>query len=162
MELATQQLLHKNIRQHEVLKVGLYDSRFPPFLHTSDIITSENSKHEQKMKVLSLLQNNEYYNYIISTDGSTLRDENRCLGPSGAAAIIFHKTNMRQPVEVLTANLGLVSHNYEAELVGLQLALRYLQQRGINNSNILVVSDCIPAMEATFTNNITVDYKTIL
>ena len=159
MELATQQLLHKNIRQHEVLKVDLFDSRFPPFFEASDIITSDSSKLEQKLKVLSLLQNNEYYDYIISTDGSTLKDDNSILGPSGAAAIVFHKTNMRQPVEVLTANLGSFSHNYEAELVGLQLALKCLKQHGVNNSNILVVSDCVPAIEATFTNKITVDYN---
>jgi ribonuclease HI len=159
MELATQQILKKNILQHEVLKVELYDSKFPPFIQTSSIIPPDNSKEEQKKKVQTLLQSN-HYDYIISTDGSTLKEESRSsLGPSGAAAIVFAKENMRDPLDVATTNLGPLSHNYEAELAGLQLALQLLQHKGVNHKYVLVVSDCIPAMESTFTNKITVDYN---
>ena len=159
LELATQQILKKNIRQHEVLQVELHDSRVPPFIQTSDIITSENSKEDQKLKVGSLLRNNDY-DYIISTDGSTLlREGNSSLGPSAAAAIVFKKENMRDPIDVLLSNLGSTSHNYEAELTGLQLSLKYLQDQGICHSRILVVCDCVPAMKATFTNKIPVDFN---
>ena len=159
MELATQQLLKKNIRQHQVLEVELYDDKFPPFVQTSGIIPSKNSKEEQKDFVASLLRSNEF-DYIISTDGSTLKEDSRSsLGQSGAAAVVFRKENMRDPLHVETKSLGLTSHNYEAELIGLQLALQLLVNKGVNNKKVLVVCDCIPAMESTFTNKITVDYN---
>ena len=159
MELATQQLLKKNILQHEVLQVQLYDSKFPPFIQTSTIIPSESSKEEQKKKVHTLLQS-DYYDYIISTDGSTLKaDTTSSLGPSGAAAIVFRKQNMRDPLDTVTINLGQLSHNYEAELVGIQLALKLLQQKNLTQKKVLIMSDCIPALESTFTNRITVDYN---
>ena len=119
MELATQQILRKNIKQHELLKVQVHNSRFPPFIQSSDIITSVNSKDEQKMEVLTLLQSNDY-DYIISTDRSTLKKNgNDSLGPSASAAIIFSKDNMREPVDVLSRGLGYVAHNYEAELLNI-------------------------------------------
>jgi ribonuclease HI len=160
LELASQQILKKNINQHSIPRVELYDSRFPPFIKTSDIIPSENTKEQQKTKVISMIRENVKYDYIIGTDGSTLKDaQNDSLGPSAAAAIVLQKDDMREPVNVLTTNLGPLSHNYEAELAGIQLALQHLQQQGISHSKILIVSDCLPAMEATFTNNINVDYN---
>ena len=108
----------------------------------------------------SLIRENTIYDYIIGTDGSTLKDvPNKSLGPSAAAAIVFRKEDMREPTDVLTQNLGRLSHNYEAELAGLQLALQYLQQKGVTHSKVLIVSDCLPALEATFTNSINVDYN---
>ena len=69
---------------------------------------------------------------------------------------------MREPADIRVHNLGLISHNYEAELTGLQLALKYLEQENICNSKVLVVCDCVPAMEATFTNKNATDYNNII
>ena len=140
MQLASQQILKKNMNHHEVLSVKLHDSRFPPFTHTTDIIPSENNRELQKIKVISLTMEDNDYHYVIGTDGSTLKHENSCLGPSGAAAIVFRKDNMREPSDIIQYNLGNISHNYEAELMGLQLALKYLQQQKICNSKVLIVS----------------------
>ena len=160
LELASQQILKKNINQHNIPKLQLYDNRFPPFIETTDIVPSEITKELQKTKVTSMIRENLKYDFIIGTDGSTLKySANSSLGPSAAAAIVFAKDNMREPLDVLTTNLGSVSHNYEAELVGIQLALQHLQNRGVTDSKILIVSDCVPAMEATFTNAIHVDYN---
>ena len=105
MELASQQILKKNLNHHEVLSVKLHDNRFPPFTHTSDIIPSENNRELQKIKVISLTMEENDYNYIIGTDGSTLKHENCCLGPSAAAATVFKKDNMREPTEVIKCSL---------------------------------------------------------
>ena len=159
MELASQQIMKKNLNKHEVLKVRLHDSKFPPFAMTTDIIPSEKTKELQKTKVISLVMEENDYDYVIGTDGSTLKQDNCNLGPSAAAAIVFKKDNMRDPIDVIQENLGIISHNYEAELVGLNLALKYLQHQKICHSKVLIVSDCIPAMEATFTQKITKDYN---
>ena len=53
------------------------------------------------------------YDYIISTDGSTLKGENNSLGPSAAAAVVFTKEQMREPSMVYTISLGHLSNNYE-------------------------------------------------
>ena len=160
LELASQQILQKNLNQHEVLKVKLHDTKFPPFLKNSGIIPSEKSKEQQKTKVVSLMMESNEYDFIIGTDGSTLKyDNNSSLGPSAAAAIVFRRGNMRHPTEVLKRSLGSISHNYEAELTGIQLALQYLHDQRISNTKVLVVCDCVPAMEATFTNKITRDYN---
>ena len=163
MELASQQILQKNLNQHEVLKVKLHNIKFPPFVQTSVIIPSEKTKEQQKIKVVSLMMESNEYEFVIGTDGSTMKyDNNSSLGPSAAAAIVFRRDNMRHPIDTLQRNLGSISHNYEAELTGIQLALQYLQQQKISNTKVLVVCDCVPAIEATFTNKITRDYNHII
>ena len=162
LELAFQQIAKRNINQVDVHKVELYDRRFPPFVQVTDIIPSENTKEAQKTKVTSMIRDNNKFDYIISTDGSTMKDGNSSMGPSAAAALVFRKDEMREPSVVCTINLGHLSNNYEAELAGLHLALQHLQQKDTNHTNILIVSDCIPAMESTFTNNIPVDYNHII
>ena len=162
LELASQQILQKNLNQHEVLKVKLQDTKFPPFLKNSGIIPSEKNKEQQKTKVVSLMMESNEYDFIIGTDGSTLKyDNNSSLGPSAAAAIVFRRDNMRHPTEVLQRSLESISHNYEAELTGIQLALQYLHDQRITSTKVLVVCDCVPAMEATFTNKITRDYNSV-
>ena len=42
-----------------------------------------------------MMENNDY-DYIIGTDGSTLKEENNSVGPSAAAAVIFKKGNLRE------------------------------------------------------------------
>ena len=108
--------MKKNINQHEVHKVNLFDGRFPPFLDNSHIIPTEECRDKQKMKISSLIMGGEY-DVVIGTDGSTVKDGNRSLGPSAAAAVVYRKENMRQAEEVLVQYLGTLSHNYEAELV---------------------------------------------
>ena len=69
---------------------------------------------------------------------------------------------MRDPAEIRLQNLGLISHNYEAELTGLQLALQYLHQENICHRKILVVCDCVPAIEATFSYKNAIDYNHVI
>ena len=44
----------------------------------------------------------------------------------------------------------------------MNLGLNFLQQEEIKNNKILFVSDCVPAIEATFTNKISKDYNNII
>ena len=161
LELATQQIIKKNINQYEVKEVNLYNSKFPPFVDTPGILDRESSKEQQVVKVKDLIRNNDY-DLIISTDGSTLKEGSDSLGPSGAAAVVFGREDTESEVNVITSNLGSLSHNYEAELIGLNLGLNFLQQEEIKNNKILFVSDCVPAIEATFTNKISKDYNIII
>ena len=66
------------------------------------------------------------------------------------------------PIQTIPYNLGPRSHNYEAELKGLQLGLIYLQNEHVRDSKILIASDCVPAIESTFTNKINVDYNSTI
>ena len=103
------------------------------------------------------------YDYVISTDGSTLKEKNCALGQSAAAAVVFNKESMQHPVKMESQTIGHISHNYEAELTGIHLALKYLQENRISHSKVLIVCDCVPAIEATFNNNkITTDYNHVI
>ena len=88
LELASQQILNKNINQHQLLKVNLHDKRFPPFVQKSSVLPIENSKELQKQKVIRLMMESEDYDYVIGTDGCTPKDDSDVLGPSAAAAVI--------------------------------------------------------------------------
>ena len=148
---------NKNIKFYEVTDVKPYHSKIPPFIERSVLIQSEASKEQQKVK-LDLVRAENNYDYVISTDGSTLKTKNDSLGPSASAAVIF-KDGRSQAVASLSQSLGRFSNNYEAELIALQLGLSYLHTEEVRDSKILFASDCVPALEMTFSNKIAVDYN---
>ena len=55
-------------------------------------------------------------------------------------------------MEQLGNPVSLSSNNYEAELFGINLGLSYIEENMVQDSSILILCDCIPAMTASFGN----------
>ena len=99
--------------------------------------------------------------YIISTDGSTQKDKWMSCGKSGAAAVIYEKDLSGNAVAKLEVNLGSESNNYVAELWGINIGLKYVQSIA-KSVKVLLMADCIPALENSFSSHITKDYSHIV
>ena len=126
MDLAFKQLMRVSTKKIGVEKAQIYIHDIPPFFNPGIIIPHGNDKDEQLRKVGVLLES--MYDLIIFTDGSTLKDQSKCNGKTGASAVIYQKKVEGEPAGVLKSNLGTMSNNYVAELFGVQLGLKYIER----------------------------------
>ena len=124
MDLAFKQIMRISTKEIKVHTKQLYLQEIPPNLIREIIIKPLSSKTSQIEMVNDLL-GRESYDFIICSDGSTIKEESRSCGKSGAAAVIFEKSLSAQPVG-LKRELGTASNNYVAELVGINIGLHYL------------------------------------
>ena len=92
------------------------------------------------------------YRYIICSDGSTLKVDQESCGKSGAAAVIYDNNLLNDPV-MLKRDLGTQSNNYVAELVGINIGLKYLESC-IETGSALFLVDCLPALNSSFSSKI--------
>ena len=107
------------------------------------------------------LLNNNPYDFIICTDGSTLKVSSSSLGQTGASAAIYKESIENKPT-IVTEGVDILSHNYVGELKAIELGLKYIQNLGVSNRQILILTDCIPAINMSFTNIIVKDYAPII
>ena len=88
----------------------IWDKSEPTFLDHSMIIEPRNDKEQQIQVVNNLLKVNNF-DYIVCTDGSTIKNESKHLGKTGFAAVIYHSSVSSAP-HIVSAEVGLTSHNY--------------------------------------------------
>jgi ribonuclease HI len=103
------------------------------------------TKVEQLRHVQEMIEVNKY-DYIISTDGSKLGE--RSYGKAGAAAIIY-KRNIDSTPSQLKALLGTESNSFMAEMVGIQLGLKFVKSVEVP-SKVLFLCDCTEALKSSF------------
>ena len=90
LSLATKQIIKGRHAEQIVLPNVIWDTEEPPFINTKIVLQPKQTKEEQLQYVLFLLNTNDY-DYIICTDGSTLKDNSNMLGLTGAAAAPYMK-----------------------------------------------------------------------
>ena len=70
----------------------------------------------------------EGFDFIITTDGSTFNEKWVSCGMSGAAAVIHGKEITNPALAKLQISLGSESNNYLAELRGINIGLKCVQE----------------------------------
>ena len=158
--MASKQILkssHKNLR---IFSSNVYDERLPTFISSTKMIPAANTKEEQQELVNNLIEV-EKFDYIITTDGSTIKEKWESCGMSGAAAVV-HKEKISIPaIAKLVVCFGSESNNYVAELKGINIGLKYLE--GVTDpGRVLLLCDCKPALESCFSHFATKDYRHII
>ena len=138
--------------------LDLYVNDIPPTFNPDIIIPFNSNKEQQLQEVRVLLESS--YDYVIFTDGSTLKEESKCNGKTGASAVIYKNTIASEPAAVLKKSLGIMCNNYVAEIVGVQLGLKYIDSCDEIGAVIFFV-DCVPAMKASFEMDISKEYSSI-
>ena len=91
---------------------------------------------------------NNNFDYIVGTDGSSFPDDDSKLGMTGAAAIVWRKEDGL--TKKISEHVSDRSNNFEAELVGINIGLKAVQEDKPENASVLFLSDCIPAMMSSF------------
>ena len=103
-----------------------------------------------------MIRNNSY-SYIIASDGSKLGKNS--YGKTGASAVMY-KNDVESTPSLLKSSLGTESNSYYAEMIGIELGLRYMSSVE-EPSNVLLLSDCISALKAGFQLPIQLEYNSI-
>ena len=149
-------MAYSHITKHDFCtpeKVSLFHAKISPLDNLKIIM--ESVEKEAQIKNINNLVNSGKFDYIVSTDGSSFPKDGSRLGKTGAAAIIWHKTD--DCLNTLSTPVSCMSNNYEGELVGINLGLSFIDGQNIQNSDILVLCDCIPAITASFSDNSHID-----
>ena len=160
LSLATKQINKGRHTEQKVLPNVIWDTEEPPFVDSNIVLQRRQTKEEQLQHVMFLLNNNPY-DFIICTDGSTLKVSSSSLGQTGASAAIYKESIENKPT-IVTEGVDILSHNYVGELKAIELGLKYIQNLGVSNRQILILTDCIPAINMSFTNIIVKDYAPII
>ena len=137
-------------------KVNLFHHDICPMVEINVIETRCSEVQEQIQKISEI---SKQFDYLVGTDGSTFPNEGSSLGRSGAAAVVWKNgKKIKTAVEHLV-----LSNNYEAELVGVNLGLRSVMEVAQPNESCLVLTDCISAIAASFGNTyINKDYNYVI
>ena len=134
----------------EIHPESIWDKQEPPFVEPGLVIQPRRDKEQQIQLVNETIHENDF-DIIICTDGSTIKKNSKYLGQTGSAAVIYEKS-LQSTENVLSCEVGSMSHNYIGELVAIKLALSYLIDRQLKNKSIFLLTDCTAAMEMSFTN----------
>ena len=160
LSLAKKQITKGRDAEQIVLPNVIWDTEEPPFIDTKIVLQPKQTKEEQLQFVLFLLDTNDY-DYIICTDGSTLKDNSKILGQTGAAAVIYERSVENEPI-IITEKVDLLSHNYVGELKAIELGLRHIEHLGVSYKRVFILSDCVPALNMSFTNTVVKDYAPLI
>ena len=151
-------MAYSHITKHDFCtpeKVSLFHAKISPLDNLKIIM--ESVEKEAQIKNINNLVNSGKFDYIVSTDGSSFPKDGSRLGKTGAAAIIWHKKDDGLHTLTLSTPVSCMSNNYEGELAGINLGLSFIDGQNIQNSDILVLCDCIPAITASFSDNSHID-----
>ena len=151
-------LIMKSNKNFEVPVVQMWCKEFPPFV--DDNIIKEYLK-DKDSQILNVNNNLNNYDVIICTDGSTLMEKNHEVGKSGSAAIIYLDSINNIPT-IIKEGIGTNQNNYVAEIYAIKLGLNFILDQGFVDKNILVMSDCLSASEAVFTNKLSSEYNSFI
>ena len=100
------------------------------------------------IEILSQIEENEV---VIYTDGSALGKP----GPKGAGPVVYLNDYKSSPI-LLKKGVSPLSNNYTGELVGIQIALKFMigLEEQLKDTGIYVFTDCQPAIKAAFNGGI--------
>ena len=117
---------------------------------TDDFVNSKNVHVENIRDKLNQIKEDEI---VIFTDGSALGNP----GPTGAGAVIYMNGYHTSPI-LLKRGVGPMNNNYTGELVGIQIALKFMVDlegsAQLSHKNIHFFTDCQAAIIAAFNNTI--------
>ena len=151
MDLAFKQIMYMSTK---TIRINIHRQFFlevPPNIVNNTIVKPSSDKKTQIESVNNMIRDNNY-RYIICSDGSTLKVDQESCGKSGAAAVIYDNNLLNDPV-MLKRDLGTQSNNYVAELVGINIGLKYLESC-IETGSALFLVDCLPALNSSFSSKI--------
>ena len=134
----------------EIHLESIWDIQEPPFVEPGLVIQPRKDKEQQIQLVNETIHENDF-DIIICTDGSTIKKNSKYLGQTGSAAVIYDRS-LQSTENVVSCEVGSMSHNYIGELVAIKLALSHLIDRQLKNKSIFLLTDCTAAMEMSFTN----------
>ena len=157
MDMAFKQIMRTSSRKISLNTIHMYNQNLPPQKEFNVITPFKSEKSKQINEVLEVITN-EVFNYIVTTDGSTIQGPSKTYGKTGASAIIYPLNITNEPI-ILKSQLGTQSNNYAAELEGIRLGLEFINRIPINDGKVLFLVDCMNAITSSFTLPVNRDYN---